>query len=86
MKLLRRNALIVTLHLTHNMTQGYYLWNLTGVKLKDSPFIKDNNETVVKSLNKLDKDYKGYVERIGRDGLSNSGLDDLNLLIRQGVK
>ena len=58
----------------------------TGVKLKDSPFIKDNNETVVKSLNKLYKDYKGYLERIGRDGLSNSGLDDLNLLIRQGVK
>ena len=58
----------------------------TGVKLKDSPFIKDNNETVVKSLKELDKDYKRFLEDIGRDGLSNSGLDDLNLLIRQGVK
>ena len=58
----------------------------TGVKLKDSPFIKDNNETVAKSLKELDKDYKRFLEDIGRDGLSDSGLDNLNLLIRQGVK
>jgi hypothetical protein len=58
----------------------------TGVKLKDSPFIKDNNEIVAKSLKELDKDYKRFLEDIGRDGLSDSGLDNLNLLIRQGVK
>ena len=58
----------------------------TGVKLKDSPFIKDNNEVVAESLKKLDKSYKGFLEDIGRDGLSDSGLDNLNLLIRQGVK
>ena len=58
----------------------------TGVKLKESPFIKDNNETVAKSLKELDKDYKRFLEDIGRDGLSDSGLDNLNLLIRQGVK
>jgi len=58
----------------------------TGVKLKESPFVKDNNETVAKSLKKLDKSYKEFLEDIGRDGLSDSGLDNLNLLIRQGVK
>ena len=58
----------------------------TGVKLKESPFVKDNNEVVAESLKKLDKSYKGFLEDIGRDGLSDSGLDNLNLLIRQGVK
>jgi hypothetical protein len=58
----------------------------TGVHIDDSPFIKDNDEAVAKSLKKLDKSYKGFLEDIGRDGLSDSGLDNLNLLIKQGVK
>ena len=58
----------------------------SGVKLKDSPFIKDNNKAVAKSLKRLDKSYKGYLLDIGRDSLSTSGLDELTLLIRQGVK
>ena len=58
----------------------------SGVKLKDSPFIKDNKEAVTKSLKKLDKSYKRYLEDIGMDGLNESGQDELKLLIRQGVE
>ena len=58
----------------------------SGVHIDDSPFIKDNDKAVAESLKKLDKSYKGFLEDIGRDGLSDSGLDNLNLLIREGVK
>jgi len=60
----------------------------TGVKLKDSPFIKDNNEKVAESLKKLDKSYKEYLEDIAfrLHCMTDSAKDNLYLLIRQGVE
>jgi len=58
----------------------------SGVMVKDSPFIKDNDEAVAESLKKLDKSYKRHLEDSGRDGLTDSGIADLDLLIKQGVK
>ena len=58
----------------------------SGVMVKDSPFIKDNDEAVAESLKKLDKSYKRHLEDIGRDGLTESGIADLDLLESQGVE
>ena len=58
----------------------------SGVMVKDSPFIKDNDEAVAESLKKLDKPYKRHLEDIGRDGLTESGIADLDLLESQGVE
>ena len=58
----------------------------SGVHIDDSPFIKDNDKAVAESLKKLDKSYKRHLEDSGRDGLTESGIADLDLLIKQGVK
>ncbi len=58
----------------------------SGVMVKDSPFIKDNDEAVAESLKKLDKSYKEYLEDIGLHAMTDSAKDNLYLLVRQGVK